>query len=149
MITQRHRYILLIIIIIYYCHHDSEWHHLSWVLIYILEQFLPLMYAGSTQFSISLSVWVFWLGQPSWSSQTRFPMQWLHKSKVVIFSRDMPKTNTGVSVFIGWSQLLSSWVFIIMFYWLWPSFLLWDDDIFGISVHQWVWVVTSTILPCL
>ena len=45
----------------------------------------------------------------------------------------------------------SYWVleFIILFYWLWPSFLLWDNDIFGISVHQWVWVVTSTILPCL
>ena len=77
MITQRHRYILLIIIIIYYCHHDSKWHHLSWVLIYILEQFLPLMYAGSAQFNNSLSVWVFWSGHPNWPSQTRFPRQWL------------------------------------------------------------------------
>ena len=31
----------------YYCHHDSEWHNLSWVLIYILEQFLPWMHVGS------------------------------------------------------------------------------------------------------
>ena len=53
------RYILLIFIIIYYCHHDSEWNNLSWVLLYILEQFLPWMHAGPAQFSISLSVWVF------------------------------------------------------------------------------------------
>ena len=49
MITQRHIYILLIVIIIYYCHHDSESHNLSWVLIYIyiLEQLLPWMHAVS------------------------------------------------------------------------------------------------------
>ena len=45
MITQRHRYILLIVIIIYYYHHDFEWHSLSWVLIYIMEQYLPWMHA--------------------------------------------------------------------------------------------------------
>ena len=59
MITQRHKYILLIVIIIYYCRLESESHNLSWVLLYILEQFLPWMHAGSTQFSISLLVWEF------------------------------------------------------------------------------------------
>ena len=49
----------------YYCHHDYVQHDLSWVLIYILEQFLPWMHAGSAYFIISLSVWVLWPSQPS------------------------------------------------------------------------------------
>ena len=76
-----------------------------------MEQFLPWMHAGSTQFSISPLVWVFWPGQPSWPSQTRFPMQWLQKSTMVIFVPDMPRTNIIVSVFIVWSQLLRSRVY--------------------------------------
>ena len=64
MITQRQRYILLIVIILYHSHHDSEWHNLSWVLIYILEQFLPWMHADSAQFSFSLSG----LGILTWST---------------------------------------------------------------------------------
>ena len=86
MITQRHRYILLIVIIIYYCHHDSEWHNLSWVLIYILEQLLPWMHAGSTQLTKSNTV----------------PKAVAKNLTMLIFTPDMPKTNTTVSVFKVW-----------------------------------------------
>ena len=147
MITQSHRYILLIVIIIYYCHHDFERHNLSWVLIYILEKFLPWMHACSTQFSISLSVWVFWPGQPNWPSQTRFPRQLLQKLAVLILALDMPRTNTAVSIFTKWSQLLSSRSY---YYFLLTMVIIFiaGGHIFGISVNQWIWVVTNTILPC-
>ena len=106
------------------------------------------MHTGSAQFSNSPSVWVFWPSQPIWPSQTRFPMQWLQKSTMVIFAPGMPRTNIAVLVSIGWSQLLSSRAYYY--------FLLTLAIIF--NVRSWYfWHFSGsmsmsshhTILPCL